>query len=92
MRTKNWFQETIALLDAQPIAEEAFNLVNTARFKAGEERKHYERRRTEKVKIAWKRVPGAIIGWPLLFGILGTIGGRTVGLVLDTSDADIGFI
>ena len=82
----------IALLDAQPIAEEAFNLANTARFKAGEEREHHERRRTEKVKNAWKRVPGAIIGWPLLFGILGTIGGCTVGLVLDTSDADIGFI
>lgn len=82
----------MTFLEAVPIAEEAFNLANTARFKAGEERERYERRRTEKVKNAWKRVPGAIIGWPLLFGILGTIGGCTVGLVLDTSDADIGFI
>lgn len=82
----------IALLDAQPIAEEAYNLMNAAKDTAYKEHEHYKRRRSEKVKKAWKRVPGAIIGWPLLFGILGTIGGCTVGLVLDTSDADIGFI
>jgi len=74
-----------ALLDAQPIAEEAYNLMDAAKDKAYKERKYYEKRRSEKVKNAWGRVAGAIFGWPLLFGIIGAIGGCTVGLFSGTA-------
>lgn len=62
----------MALLDAQPIAEEAYNLMNAAKDKAYKDREHYEKRRSEKVKNAWKRVPGLI--WiPIVWGIIGSI-------------------
>jgi hypothetical protein len=40
----------------------------------------YKQRRADKVKKAWKRVPGALLGWPWLFGAIGSIGGCIVGV------------
>lgn len=74
----------IAFLEAKPIAEKSYDLANNALNTANREREHYQKRRTEKVKNAWARVPGAFIGWPLLFALLGGIGGCTTGIF--TSD------
>jgi len=87
----------VAFLEAKPIAEESNTFANNALNTAYGEREHYIKRRAEKVKNAWKRVPGAFIGWPLLFGIIGAIGGCTVGIFVPgegTTDAgaDAGFL
>lgn len=57
----------IAFLEAKPIADESYTLANSAMGTAYTEREYYQKRRTEKVKNAWARVPGAIFGWPLFF-------------------------
>ncbi|MDI6744450.1 MAG: hypothetical protein QMD07_03630 [Thermodesulfovibrionales bacterium] len=80
----------VAFLDAKPIAEEAQALADNALNTANGEREQYIKRRVEKVKNAWKRVPGAFIGWPLLFAIIGAIGGCTIGIFVPgkgTTDA-----
>lgn len=84
----------VAFLDAKPIAEESHALANDAVNTANEEREHYIRRRAEKVENACKRIPGAFFGWPLLFGIIGAIGGYIVGLFSGAASegADSGFI
>lgn len=72
----------IAFLDAIPIAEQSFVLAIKARDKgltgakyvsdqANSECKYYIKRRSEKVKNAWGRVPGELIAKPLLFGFIG---------------------
>lgn len=71
----------VAFLKAKPIAEEAHALACNAINTADGEREYYQRRRVEKVKNAWLRVPGAIIGWPLLFWILGTIAAGIIALI-----------
>jgi len=80
----------VAFLEAKPIAEEAQALSNEAVDTANRERRHYEDRRKEKVRNAWERVPGAFLGWPLLFGIIGAIGGCTVGLFSGTASQSAG--
>jgi hypothetical protein len=65
----------MAFLDAKPIAEESYALANNALSTAKVEKERYIKIRREKVRNAWARVPGALIGWPLLFGFTGGIGG-----------------
>lgn len=71
----------VAFLDAKPIAEESHAIANNAANTAIGECEHFQKRRAEKVKNAWKRVPGAFIGWPLLFGIISMIGSCTLLLI-----------
>ena len=73
----------VAFLEAKPIADESIDLADNATDEAHREREHYEGRRAEKVKNAWRSVPGAIIGVPLLFGILGSIGGCIIALSIE---------
>lgn len=93
-----------AFLEAKPIADKSIKLAIKVRkemeeaieqciSKANEEREYYNEKRAEKVKNAWRRVPGSLIGWPLLSGIIGAMGGCTVGLFTGDSSrgADIGF-
>ncbi|MDP3030250.1 MAG: hypothetical protein Q8O04_12340 [Deltaproteobacteria bacterium] len=69
----------VAFLEAEPIAEKSRDLAITARDiclkdskgatgKALGEQLHYQRRRREKVKNAWKRAPGELIAWSLFCG------------------------
>lgn len=70
----------VAFLEAKPIAEESYAIANNALNTAKGEREHYIKRRAEKVRNAWKRVPSAIFGWPLLCGVIGGgIGGGIIG-------------
>jgi len=94
----------VACLKARAIAEESYALADEALKAAYSEREHYieiykkkseedKKRRAEKVKNAWKRVPLAFIGRPLQFGIIGAIGGCTVGIfVPGKGTTDAGFI
>jgi len=61
----------VAFLEAKPLADESYVIANNALNTAKGEREHYIKRRAEKVKNAWSRVPGAFIGWPLLYAFLG---------------------
>jgi len=83
-----------ALLDAKPLAEEAEAKAKQAMTTAKGEYDYYSKKRSEKVKSAWKAVPGAILGWPLLFGIFGDIGGCTIGIFSNSASktADSGFV
>jgi len=75
----------VASLEAEQIAVESYTIAKNAVDTAYEEQQHFQKRRAEKIKNAWRRVAGAIFGWPLLFGIIGAIGGCTVGLFLGTA-------
>jgi hypothetical protein len=81
----------ISYLNAKPVAEKSLSLAVQARDRAVEgakaavaeayrEVERYKQRRADKVKKAWKRVPGALLGWPWLFGAIGSIGGCIVGV------------
>ncbi|MDM8551425.1 tetratricopeptide repeat protein [Desulfobacterales bacterium HSG2] len=59
-----------AFLKAKVLAEEAYTLANKAAHNANEQRKAYKQKHDEKVGKALKRLPGAIIGWPLLFAVV----------------------
>jgi len=87
----------VAFREAKPIAEEAHTIANNAVNTAYGECEHYTRRRSEKVKNAWKRVPESIIViivGPFLFGGIGKIGGCTIGFFSHAASkgADIGFL
>lgn len=81
----------VAFLEAQPLAEEAISLARKAGDiglngakntidKANKEREHYQNRRAEKVKNAWKNVPGLI--WkPVIIGIILSFSGCTIGYI-----------
>ena len=82
----------VAFLEAKPIAEKSLDLAIRARDEvhseakratdeAHSEREHYERRRAEKVKNAWKMVPVAI-GVLLLSPFIAAIGGCTINMFL----------
>ena len=73
----------IAVLEAEPIAEEAYNIVNKAKNKAYKEHE-------DKVKNAWAAVGFAILPCPLAFGIIGAIGGCTVGIFSNTASKSAG--
>lgn len=92
----------IAFLESQPIAEEATNLAIKAKDiglngaksvtdKAYKEREHYQNRRAEKVKNAWKAVPGLI--WiPIVWGFVLGVVGCTIGIfVPGKKTTDAGF-
>jgi len=67
----------VAFLEAKQIAEESYTIANNSLNTAEGERIHYIKRRKEKVKNAWKRVPfafvsfiGSLIGSFLIGGIV----------------------
>jgi tetratricopeptide (TPR) repeat protein len=80
------------LLDAQLIAKEAYNLMNAAKDKAREEFRHYEKIRGQRAWNELKELHYFILGC----GVLGAIGGCTVGIFSDTvsksSGAGVGFL
>lgn len=69
-------------LEAILIAGESYSIANNAVNAAYGEREHFQKRRAEKVENAWKRVPGALIGWPWLSAIIGVIGGGIIGSII----------
>lgn len=80
-RDKVALGDYIAFLEAEPIAEDSNILASNAMNIADEEREHFQKRRAEKVKNVWIRIPTAFIGWPLLFGIIGWFGGCILNLL-----------
>jgi tetratricopeptide (TPR) repeat protein len=69
----------LALLDAQPLAEEALQISNKARNLASQEALRFRKIRSQKVSRAWSRVPAVILIWPLIFALLGGIATEFLG-------------
>jgi len=84
----------IAFLEAEPIAEECYTIANNALNTANGEREHFQKRRAEKVNNAWRKVPSMILEKTALGGIIGAIGGCTVGIFLNSTSklAGSGFL
>lgn len=80
-------------VDGEPIAKESYSLAKEALNTANEEHEYYKKIREEKVKNARKRIPATLIGYPLLFGFIGMVGGLTIGyFVLGDAKAIAGFL
>ncbi|MFH0991377.1 MAG: hypothetical protein V1799_15320, partial [bacterium] len=73
-------QDYLTLLDAQSVAESARNLADTARDKAYDETHHYNDIWSKKIRNYWKKVPSALIGFPLLYGLISGMIGCTIGI------------
>lgn len=84
----------VAFLEAEPIAEECYTIANNALNTANGEREHFQKRRAEKVNNAWRKVPSMILEKTVLGGIIGAIGGCTVGIFLNSASklAGSGFL
>jgi len=61
----------VAYLRAAAVADGCEQTARAAFVTAREEGARFVAKRKEKVKNAWKRVPGAVLGWPLLGAITG---------------------
>ncbi|MCL4518614.1 MAG: tetratricopeptide repeat protein [Thaumarchaeota archaeon] len=72
-------EDYLTLLDTKSISESAREFTDAARKKAVDERIRYRRVREEKVTNAWKKVPSALVGYPLLGGLIGGMIGCTIG-------------
>lgn len=94
----------VAFLESQPLAEETISLatkaadigLNDAKStidKAYKEREHYQNRRAEKVKNAWKAVPG-LIWFPIVWAFALGVAGCTIGIFVPgekTTYAGLGY-
>lgn len=72
----------VAFLEVKPITEEANVLANETINAGYWERENILKRRQEKVKNAWKRLPLRIILWSFLFGWIGSIVGGIGALII----------
>ena len=81
-RSKVASADYMALLHAEPAARQARAHAGHALSMAKKEREHYRRRKRENVRRAWGRVPGALYGYPQVFGLIGLILGGVVGALI----------
>ena len=85
VKEKTASKDYLAVLDAQPLADDVLQALNKVRDLANQEAKQYRELRSQKVSNAWSKVPAAIFGWPLLFAVLGGIAGEFLGGLYHTA-------
>lgn len=71
----------LSLLNAQPLTDDIIQTLNKARDLANQETEQFRKIRSQKVSKAWARVPAAILGWPLLFGVIGVVATGVLAII-----------